>query len=147
MDPSQVTGGQRIARAVRDFEQRHTQHGREWVAVFLSEETIVIVLHGSLSDTERTSMGSCAQVSQHLRRLLADTALFQTIRRASGMVVRDTTVEIEPATGGVVLLFTTDTAGTEFPLATGRLARRPGRVRPGGCSRRATKTTGCVIRG
>ena len=150
MDPSQVTGGQRIARAVRDFEHRHTQYGREWVAVFLNEETIVIALHGSLSDAERAPMGDpagCCQVSEHLRRLFAGTALLQTIRGASGMVVRNTTVEIEPATGGVVLLYTPDTAGTKFPHATGRPARRPGRVRTGGGSRCATKTTGCVVRG
>ncbi|WP_171470581.1 Na-translocating system protein MpsC family protein [Frigoriglobus tundricola] len=147
MDLSQRTVGQRIARLVRDFEQRHTQHGREWWAVFLNEETIVIALHGSLSKAECTSMGSCVQVAQHLRRLFADTALVRSIKSASGMVVRDTIVEIAPATGGVVLLLTTDTAGTEFPPATGRPARRPGRVRPEGGSRRATKTTGCGIRG
>ena len=147
MDLSQRTVGQRIARVVRDFEQRHTQHGREWAAVFLNEETIVIALHESLSEAERTAMGSCVHVAEHLQRLFADTALDHSIKSASGMVVRGTTVEIDPATGGVVLLLTTDTAGTEFPLATGRPARKPVGVRPEGGSRRTTKTTGCGIRG
>ncbi|OWK39823.1 Na-translocating system protein MpsC family protein [Fimbriiglobus ruber] len=146
--------GQRIAQVVRDFEQRCTHHGREWVAAFLNEETVVIALHGYLTEQENTLAGNetgFTWVTKSLGRRFANTDLAQKIERTYGMRVLDTTVEVEPTTGGVVLLFTTDTAGTDFPLYPGCPAetRTPGRgslERPEGGSRRATKTTGCIIR-
>jgi uncharacterized protein YbcI len=153
MDRSQRTIGQRIAQAARDFEQLRTGSGREWVAVFLNEATIVIALHGSLTDAERALVGNPAgraKVLEQQQQLFAGAVLFRKIRSISGMVVLNSTVEIGPTTTGLVLLFTTDTAGMDFPLSPGRpaRARMPGRGPlewPEGGIRR-TKTAGCLIR-
>jgi hypothetical protein len=155
MDANRMTVGQRIARAVRGFERRRTRHGREWAAVFLNEETVTIALHGLLTDAERLRVGNPAgrdRFAADQLRLFAGTDPRLTIASVCGMSVRAPTVEIQPATGGLVLLFTTDTAGAEFPLAPGRAVgnRVPGRgplLRRKGVTRRSAKTTGCVIRG
>jgi hypothetical protein len=68
------------------------------------------------------------------------------------MEVRDTTAEIEPTTGSVVQVFTTDTVGEEFLLAPCGPAgiQAPGHGphrRHEGSARRETNKTGCVNRG
>ena len=71
------------------------------------------------------------------------------------MEVRDTNAEIEPKTGNVVQVFTTDTVGDEFLLApagsAGTDTRAPGHGPPHrhevSARYEANKATGCVIRG
>lgn len=121
---SQRTMGQRIARAARAFEKRRTKHGRKWVAVFMNEDTIVIALHGSLTAAEKAlaqSPAGAAWVREFHRQMFTDTpvVLHRKIKSITGMQVRATTSEIEPKTGHVVQIFTTDTVGDEF------LADRP----------------------
>ncbi len=114
MKLSQMTVGQRIAMVIRDFEQRRLGKGREWVAVFMNEETVVIALHRALSLEENTLAGNpagCALVSKSQRRLYADAALLQKVQSITGMEVLDTTVELEPRSGGLALLFTTNAVG------------------------------------
>jgi uncharacterized protein YbcI len=128
MDPSQGTIGEKVGRAARAFEKLRTKHGRNWVAVFMNEDAVVIALHGSLTAAEKTlaqSPAGAAQVWEFHRDLFADVSatLFQKIKSITGMIVRDVIAEIEPTTGGVVQLFTTDTVGEEFLLAPGRTAR------------------------
>ncbi len=116
---SQRTIGQRIAGAARAFEKRRTKHGRKWVAVFMNEDTIVIALHGSLTAAEKAlaqSPAGAARVREFHRHMFTDASaiLHRKIKCITGMTVRDTTVEIEPKTGHVVQVFTTDTFGDEF---------------------------------
>ncbi len=116
---SQRTIGRRNTRAARAFEKRRTKHGRKWVAVFMNEDTIVIALHGSLTAAEKAlaqSPDGATRVREFHRQMFTDasTVLHRKIKRITGMEVRDTTAEIEPKTGHVVLLFTTDTVGDEF---------------------------------
>lgn len=156
MDRSQEVIGPTITQAIRAFEQRRTMHGREWVAVFLNEATVVIALHSNLTTAEQAltrSPAGTAQVREYYRQLFgnASTPLRRRLTRITGMGVRDTTVEIEPSTDSVVLLFTTDTAGRDFPLSPARPARirtpRRGPLEgPEGGIRRATKPTGYFIR-
>ena len=115
---------QKIARAARAFEKRRTKHGRKWVAVFMNEDTIVIALHGSLTAAEKAlaqSLAGAAQVREFHRQLFANASatLLRKIKSITGMEVRDTTAEIEPTTGSVVQVFTTDTVGEDFLLAPG----------------------------
>jgi len=116
------TIGQRIAGAARAFEKLRTKHGRKWEAVFLNEETIVIALHGSLTAVEK-ALAQCpagaAQVRELHRQMFTNPSavLLEKIKHITGMGVRDTKVEIEPTTGGVTHLFTTDTVGEDFPRA------------------------------
>jgi uncharacterized protein YbcI len=123
MDLSQRTIGQRIARAARAFEKRRTNHGRKWVAVFMNEDTIVIALHGSLTAEEKAlaqSLAGATRVREFHRQMFskASAALLRKIKSITGMEVRDTTAEIEPTTGHVVQIFTTDMVAEDLPLAS-----------------------------
>ena len=93
MDQSQGTVGQKIARAARAFEQQRTKHGRNWVAVFMNEDTIVIALHGSLTAAEKAlaqSPAGAAQVREFHRQLFtnASATLLRKIKSITGMEVR-----------------------------------------------------------
>jgi uncharacterized protein YbcI len=121
---SQLTIGERIAQAAHAFELRRTKNAREWIAVFMNEDTIVIALHGSLTAAEKAlaqSPAGAAQVREFHRQMFtnASAVLLQKIKNITGMEVRDTTVEIEPTTGHVVQIFTTDTVREEFLCALG----------------------------
>ncbi len=136
---SQRTIGQRIAWAARAREKRRTMHGRNWVAVFMNEEPIVIALHGSLTVAERAlvrSPAGAAQVREFHWQVFGNASadLLPKIKSLTGMAVRDTTAEIEPTTGHVVQNFTTDTVGRS---SCSLQADRPGpghgdTVRPAG---------------
>ena len=120
MDQSQRTIGRQVASVVRAFEKRLTTRGRRWVAVFLNEDTIAIALHGSLTAAEIARVRSpagAARVLEFHRRLFATgtAALRRRIKSITGMDVRGVVAaEIEPATGSVAQVFTTDTTAEEF---------------------------------
>ncbi|QEL19858.1 Na-translocating system protein MpsC family protein [Limnoglobus roseus] len=122
MDQSRTTVGQKIAQTVREIERRHMRHRRDWVAVFLNEETVVIAVHGILTAAESAIADTSAELREFQQRLFANIALVQRIESLSGMGVLDTTVELDPTTGDLALLFRTDTAGAGFPALA-----RPGR--------------------
>ena len=134
MGQATMTMGQRIAQAGSAFEQRRTKHGRKWVTVFLSEDTMVIVLHGSLTPAEKTlakSPAGAAQVQEFHRQLFANASgsLRRKIKRITGMAVRDMTAAVETTTGSVVQVLTTDTVVQEFLLARSVPAGHPHRER------------------
>jgi uncharacterized protein YbcI len=153
MDQDKVDIGQEIARAARAFEKRRTNHGRKWSAVFLNEDTIVIVLYGSLTAAEKAlaqSPAGAAQIQEFHRQLFANVpaAMHRKIKSITGMEVRNTTAEIDPMTGSVRQIFTTDTVWENFLIARdgppARLHTPPSR-RESGAHREADRT-GCVIR-
>ena len=123
MERPKRTIGQKISQAAQAIERLQTKCGRKWVAVFMNEDTIVIALHGSLTLQEKALAQSPAGAAQ-VRQLFANASgiLLRKIKSITGMEVRNTTVEIEPKTGSVVQLFTTDTAGGDFPISPGELA-------------------------
>jgi uncharacterized protein YbcI len=131
MDPLPSSITQKIAHAARACEQRQTKQGRDWVAVFLLEDTIVIALHGSLTTAEQVLVQSPAGVTQvrafhqHLFTNVSAT-LVQDVKRITGMEVRDTEADILETTGSVVQVLTTDTMREKFLLAPDR----PGGARP-----------------
>ena len=74
LDPSVA---QQIAQAASAFEQRRTGHAPQSVAVVLSENTLVITLHGALSPAEKAlakSPAGAAQVQEFHRQLFTDSA-------------------------------------------------------------------------
>jgi|SRR5579871_503548 len=154
MDPDQVDIGQEIARAARIFEKRRTNHGRKWVAVFLNEDTIVIVLYGALTVAEKAlaqSPAGAVQIQEFHRQLFAKVpdAFHRRIKSITGMEVRNTTADIDLTTGGVRQILTTDTVGEKFLLALDEPPVHrdtPPSRREGGAHREAKKT-GCLIRG
>lgn len=113
---------QQIALAASTSEQRRTGLAPQAVSVVLSAETLVITLHGALSQAEkaiaRTAAGA-AQLQEYHRQLFASSsdALREEIKRITGVEVREATAEVEPATGAVVQVFTTGTMVQVFLLA------------------------------
>jgi uncharacterized protein YbcI len=114
--------GQQIAEAASAFEQQRTGQLPKSVTVVLSENTLVITLHGALSPAEQAlakSAAGAAQVQEFHRQLFtnASDSLRQEIKRITGIEVREATAEVEPATGAVVGVFTSGTTVQVFLLA------------------------------
>jgi len=124
MDESTLTMAQQIAEAASAFEQLRTGHGPKSVTVVLSEETLVVTLHGALSPAEKAlaqTPAGAAQVQDFHRQLFTDSAdpLRREIKRITGVDVREATAEVETKTGTVVHVFTTGTMVQVFLLAHG----------------------------
>jgi len=117
-----ATMAQQIAKAAIAFEQKRTGHTPRSVTVVLSDNTLMITLHGALSPAETAlakSKEGAAQVQEFHRQLFTNSAdaLKQEIKRITGVEVRETAAEIEPTTGTVVQAFTTGTVVQVFLLA------------------------------
>jgi uncharacterized protein YbcI len=124
MNMPEPTMAQQVALAARAFQEQRTGHVPEAVTVVLSEDTLVVTLHGALSPAERVlakSPAGAAQVQEFHRQLFASSAepLRQEIKRITGVEVREAAAEVETATGAVVQVFTTGTMVQVFLLAHG----------------------------
>ena len=114
MNKPDSTMAQRVARAASDSQRQRTGHVPKAVSVVLSQDTLVITLHGVLSPAEtalaQTPEGA-VKVQEFHRQLFASSAepLRQEIKRITGVDVREAAAEVEPATGTVVQVFTTGT--------------------------------------
>jgi len=113
---------EQIAQAARGFEHHTTGHAPKSVTVVLSDETLVVTLHGALSPAERAmakDAGGAAQVQEFHRQLFNDSVetLRGEIKRITGVAVREATVEVDTTTGTVVKAFTTGTVVQVFLLA------------------------------
>jgi uncharacterized protein YbcI len=92
------------------------------VTVVLSDDTLVVTLHGALSAAEkalaRTQEGA-AQVQEFHRQLFESSvdSLWQEIERITGVAVREATAEVETTTGAVMHVFTSGTMVQVFQLA------------------------------
>jgi len=122
MNQSRSTVAQQIAQAASAFEQRLTGHAPRSVTVVLSDDTLVITLHGALSAAEKALASSpegAAKVQEFHRELFHASfdSLRQEIKRITGVEVREAAAEVEPATGTVVKAFTTGTVVQVFLLA------------------------------
>jgi uncharacterized protein YbcI len=123
IDRSNSGMAEQVARAASAFEQRLTGRVPKSVTVVLSEDTLVITLHGALSPAEmvlvKTPAGA-AQMQELHRQLFSNSldSLRQEIKRITGVEVREATAEIESATGTVVKAFTTGTVVQVFLLAS-----------------------------
>jgi uncharacterized protein YbcI len=58
MDKPKVDLAQQIAQAARAFERQRTGHGPRSVTVVMSDDVLVITLHGALSQAERNLAGN-----------------------------------------------------------------------------------------
>jgi len=122
MGNSNSTVAKQIAEAASAFEQKLTGHAPKSVTVVLSENTLVITLHGALSPAEKAlaqSSAGAAQVQEFHRQLFASSfaALREEIKRITGVEVREATAEVETGTGTVVKVFTSGTVVQVFLLA------------------------------
>ena len=110
MDKSNSTMAKQIATAACDFEQRRTGHAPRSVTAVLSEETLVITLHGALSPAETAlakKPAGAAQVQEFHRQLFTSScgSLRREIAKIMGLDVRDATSEVATKTGTVVQVF------------------------------------------
>ena len=122
MDKPTSTMARQIAEAASVFEQQRTGNTPKSVTVVLSDTTLVITLHGALSEAERAMARSpegAAQIQDFHRQLFANASesLRQEIKRITGVEVREATAEVEPTTGTVVGVFTTGTTVQVYQLA------------------------------
>jgi uncharacterized protein YbcI len=122
MDPPDSIMARQIAEAASLFEQQRTGNTPKSVTVVRSDTTLVITLHGALSEAEKAlakSAEGAAQVQDFHRQLFADASesLRQEIKRITGVEVREATAEVEPTTGTVVGVFTTGTTVQVYLLA------------------------------
>ena len=122
MQDSNSTIAQQVAQAARAFQQRRTGHAPQSVTVVLSENVLVITLHGALSPAEKAVAqvaAGAAQVQDFHRQLFNNSSDLwrEEIKRITGVDVREATAEVEPTTGTVVQVFTTGTMVQVFMLA------------------------------
>jgi len=122
MDKSDSTMAQQVAQAASAFQQRRTGHAPQSVTVVLSEDVLVITLHGALSPAEKAvarGAAGAAQVQEFHRQLFnnSSSALRDEIKRITGVEVKEATAEVETTTGAVVQVFTTGTMVQVFMLA------------------------------
>lgn len=116
------TMAQQIAQAAITFEKKRTGHTPTSVTVVMSDNTLMITLHGALSPAERDlarSPAGAAQVQDFHRQLFTSAAdsLRQEIKRITGVAVREAVAEVEPTSGTIVQAFTTGTVVQVYLLA------------------------------
>ena len=119
---SNSTKAQQIAEAAIAFERKRTGHTPQSVTVVMSDNTLMITLHGALSPAEKAlakSPAGAAKVQEFHRQLFTNSAdaLRQEIKRITGVEVREATAEVEPSSGTIVQAFTTGTVVQVFLLA------------------------------
>ena len=122
MDKSNSIMAKQVALAACDFEQQRTGNMPKSVTAVLSEDTLVITLHGALTPAEKAlakSPEGAAQVQELHRQLFNDSSdpLREEIKRITGVDVREATVEVDTTTGTVVKAFTNGTVVQVFLLA------------------------------
>ncbi len=121
MNQSRTSVAQQLARTASACQERLTGHAPRSVTVVVSEDTLVVTLHGALSPAEQAlarDPAGAAQVQEFHRQLFSSS--FDTLRREiktiTGVEVREATAEVEEI-GTVVKVFTTGTVVQVFLLA------------------------------
>jgi uncharacterized protein YbcI len=127
---------QQVAKVVSDFQRQRTGLAPRAVTVVLSEDTLVVTLHGALSPAEKAlaqSADGAAKVQEFHRQLFKSSAdaLRQEIERITGVAVREAAAEVETTTGAVVHVFTSGTMVQVFQLSAGVTAEAWNNSGPG----------------
>ena len=122
MNKSNSRMAQQVAQTASAFQERRTGHAPQSVTVVLSEDVLVITLHGALSPAEKAvaqEPAGAAQVQDFHRQLFNNSSdsLREEIKRITGVEVREATAGVETKTGTVVQVFTTGTMVQVFMLA------------------------------
>jgi uncharacterized protein YbcI len=120
--PTIATIAQQVAQMASVLQRQRTGHAPKAVTVVLSEDTLVVTLHGALTPAEQAlakSREGAAKVQEFHRQLFRNSvdSLWTEIKRITGREVREAAAEIDPDTGSVVHAFTTGTMVQVFLLA------------------------------
>lgn len=121
MDKPTASVARRIAQVAKAFEEERTGHKPKSATVVLSDDALVITLHGALSEAEKAlakDSEGAAKVQEFHRQLFTSAAgtLRQEIEKIIGVKVREATAEIEPNSGTVVKAFASGTVVQVFLL-------------------------------
>ena len=121
MNASKPTAARAIAEAAHTLAHRQTGRGPKSVTAVLSEDTLVITLHGALSPAEEAlaqSPEGAAEVQEFYRQLFNSSSnlLWQEIKRITGVEVREAAMDVAPTVGAAVQAFTTGTIVQVFLL-------------------------------
>jgi uncharacterized protein YbcI len=113
---------ERIARAASALEHERTGRYPKSVLVVLSDDLLVITLHGALSAAEKQlckTPAGAAQVEELHRHLFAisSESLRREIRRITGVEVLEASAGVETPTGTVVQIFSSGAIVQVFLLA------------------------------
>jgi uncharacterized protein YbcI len=122
MTNSNQSMAEQIGKAATAFQQQRTGHKPKSVNVVLSGDTLVVTLHGALSQAEQAMAQSpegSAKVQEFHRQLFlnASHTLKEEIRRITGMDVREAVIELDSKNGAVVEVFTSGTMVQVFQLS------------------------------
>jgi uncharacterized protein YbcI len=118
----ELTMAEQVAKVVMAFQKNLTGYEPKAVTVVLSQDTLVVTLHGALSPAEKdmakTAAGA-ATVQEFHRQLFSNSSqsLREEIQRITGVEVREALAEVEPMTGAVVCAFASGTMVQVFQLA------------------------------
>src|SRR5512140_3534799 len=99
MDQAKLTMAQRVAQVASALQQQRTGHSPQAVTVVLSEDTLVVTLHGALSAAEKDlaqTPAGAARVQEFHRQLFASSnaLLRDEIKRITGVAVREAAAEV-----------------------------------------------------
>jgi len=122
LDKPKSNVAQQIAEVAKAFEQERTGHRPKSVTVVLSDDALVITLHGALSEAEKVlsrDPDGAAKVQEFHQQLFASAAgtLRTEIEHITGVKVREATAEIEPNSGTVIKAFASGTVVQVYLLA------------------------------
>ena len=125
MAKDEVNKAYDVAQAAKSFEQQRTGHAPKSVTVVMSDDVLVIRLHGVLSEAEKVlaqSQEGVEQVQEFHRRLFAIAAgsLRNDIEGIMGVKVQQANANIEPGSAMVVEAFSSGTVVQVF-LLSGRV--------------------------
>lgn len=125
LDQPKSNKAEQIAEVAKSFEQERTGHQPKSVTVVLSDDALVITLHGALSEAEKAlakDPNGAAKVQEFHQQLFASAAgpLRTEIEHITGVKVREATAEIEPDTGTVVRALASGTV-VQVYLLTGNV--------------------------
>src|SRR3954469_14685295 len=112
MNDSESAMARPVAQVAIAYQTERPGHAPASVTVVLSEDTLVITLHGALTPAEKALSlipGGAAQVQEFHRQLFLSSvgSLRHEIKRITGRQVREAVAEVEPVSGTVVHAFTT----------------------------------------
>ena len=122
MIKSNSSMAQQIAQVAMAFEEQRTGHRPRSATVVLSENILVITLHGALSPAETAlarNPAGAAELQEFHKQLFHNSAsiLRAEIKAITGVEVREAAEEVETTTGTVVQAFTSGTVVQVFLLA------------------------------
>ena len=122
VDPK-LSVAERVADVAATYQLQVTGHAASAVSVVISEDVLVVTLHGALSDAERSlaqSPEGARRVQEFHREMFAHSSqqLRDQIKEIIGRPVSEAIAEVEPKSGSVIHAFSSGTLVQVFLLGS-----------------------------